>query len=60
MMHKYIAFFGASGESPECYSDIRRTKALNENFVILMNPLNATKFPWRYPYGSDDTTIILM
>lgn len=56
MIQKYIAFFGASGESTECYSDIRRMKALNENFVELKNPLNATQFPLRCPYGSDDTT----
>jgi len=56
MVQKYIAFFGASGEAPECYSDIRRMKALNENFVELKNPLNSSKFPFRCPYGSDDTT----
>jgi hypothetical protein len=53
MIQKYIAFFGASGESTECYNDIRRMKALNENFVELKNP---GKFPLRAPYGSDDTT----
>lgn len=56
MIQKYIAFFGASGESTECYSDIRRMKALHENFVELKNPENADKFPLRAPYGSDDTT----
>jgi len=56
MNQKYLAFFGASGESTECFSDIRRMKAMNENFVTLKNPLNATKFPLRCPYGSDDTT----
>lgn len=56
MNQKYLAFFGASGESTECFNDIRRMKALNENFVTLTNPLNATKFPLRCPYGSDDTT----
>lgn len=56
MLQKYIAFFGASGESVECYNDIRRMKALNENFVELKNPANASKFPLRCPYGSDDTT----
>jgi len=56
MNQKYLAFFGASGESTECFSDIRRMKALNENLVTLKNPLNATKFPLRCPYGSDDTT----
>ncbi len=56
MNQKYLAFFGASGESTECFSDIRRMKALNENLVTLNNPLNTTKFPLRCPYGSDDTT----
>lgn len=56
MNQKYLAFFGASGESTECFNDIRRMKALNENLVTLKNPLNATKFPLRCPYGSDDTT----
>lgn len=56
MIQKYIAFFGASGESTECYSDLRRLKGLNENFVELKNPANVTKFPLRFPYGSDDTT----
>jgi mannose/fructose-specific phosphotransferase system component IIA len=57
MIQKYIAFFGASGESTECYSDIRRMKALGENFVELKNPANNEgKFPLRAPYGSDDTT----
>lgn len=56
MVQKYLAFFGASGESTECFSDIRRMKALGENFVELKNPANATgKFPLRCPYGSDDT-----
>jgi hypothetical protein len=56
MIQKYIGFFGASGEAPECYNDIRRMKALGENFVVLNNPNNATKFPLRLPYGNDDTT----
>jgi len=56
MIQKYISFFGASGESTECYSDLRRLKGLNENFIELKNPVNTTKFPLRFPYGSDDTT----
>ncbi len=55
MIQKYIAFFGASGESVEAYNDFRRMKALNENFIVLKNALNATKFPLRCPYGNDDT-----
>jgi hypothetical protein len=53
MNQKYIAFFGASGESTECYNDIRRMKALGENFITLENP---NPFPLRCPYGTDDTT----
>lgn len=56
MVQKYIAFFGASGESTEAYNDIRRLRALNQNFVELKNPLNANQFPQRLPYGSSDTT----
>lgn len=56
MIQKYISFFGASGESTECYSDLRRLKGLNENFIELKNPANTTKFPLRFAYGSDDTT----
>ncbi len=52
MIQKYLAFFGASGESTECYNDIRRMKALGENFVELKNP---NKFPLRLPYGGSDT-----
>ncbi len=53
MNQKYLAFFGASGEATECYSDIRRLKALGENLITLKNP---GKFPLRCPYGNDDTT----
>jgi len=56
MIQKYIAFWGASGESTETYNDIRRMKALGENFVTLANPLNTTKFPLRLPYGTSDVT----
>ena len=51
MIQKYLAFWGASGESTETYNDIRRMKALGENFITLANP---NKFPLRCPYGSDD------
>jgi hypothetical protein len=53
MNQKYIAFFGASGESTECYNDIRRLKGLGENLITLQNP---NEFPLRCPYGNDDTT----
>ena len=51
MIQKYLAFWGASGESTETYNDIRRMKALGENFIQLAN---TKKFPLRCPYGSDD------
>lgn len=58
MVQKYLAFFGASGESPEAYNDIRRLRALGEGeYITLANPHNAaTKFPLRCGYGNDDTT----
>lgn len=57
MNQKYIAFFGASGESPEAYNDIRRLMALGEeDFITLKNPNNDSRFPLRCPYGNDDTT----
>lgn len=56
MVQKYIAFYGANGESTEAYNDIRRLKALGEDFIVLENPKNATRFPLRYGYGNSDTT----
>ncbi len=53
MNQKYLAFFGASGESTETYNDIRRLKGLGENLITLKNP---NDFPLRLPYGNDDTT----
>ncbi|MEG1616736.1 MAG: SusD/RagB family nutrient-binding outer membrane lipoprotein [Bacteroidales bacterium] len=53
MIQKYLAFFGASGESTECYNDVRRLKALGEDFILLDNP---KPFPLRCPYGNADTT----
>lgn len=56
MVQKYLAMYGANGESLETYNDIRRMMALGENFVKLENAKNNSKFPLRYSYGSDDTT----
>ncbi|MDR0386377.1 MAG: SusD/RagB family nutrient-binding outer membrane lipoprotein [Prevotellaceae bacterium] len=58
MVQKYLAFFGASGESPEAYNDIRRLRALDEgDFITLANPNNAEgKFPLRCGYGTSDVT----
>jgi len=53
MIQKYLAFFGASGESTEAYNDVRRLKALGENFIGLAN---TRKFPLRCGYGNSDTT----
>jgi hypothetical protein len=53
MVQKYLAFFGASGESTEAYNDVRRLKALNEDFITLKN---TNKFPHRLGYGNSDTT----
>jgi len=54
MIQKYIAFF--EEESIEAYNDYRRLKAMGNNFIVLKNPLNASKFPLRYTYGSADVT----
>jgi hypothetical protein len=58
MVQKYLAFYGASGESPEAYNDIRRLRALGEeDFITLANPQNtAGKFPLRCGYGTSDVT----
>ena len=53
MNQKYLAFFGASGESTEAYNDVRRLKALNEDFITLEND---RPFPLRCGYGNSDTT----
>ena len=53
MIQKYIALWGASGESTETYNDVRRLKAENKDYYSLENP---KKFPLRCPYGADDTT----
>lgn len=51
MIQKYLAFF--EEESVEAYNDIRRMKAMGENFIQLDNSL---KYPLRFTYGSDDVT----
>ena len=53
MIQKYLAMLGAFGESTECYNDIRRMKALKEDFVKLDNP---KPFPLRAPYGDSDVS----
>lgn len=57
MVQKYLAFWGASGESLEAYNDYRRLDALGEHPIKLANPLNASgKFPLRYVYGNSDVS----
>ncbi|WP_455632909.1 SusD/RagB family nutrient-binding outer membrane lipoprotein [Parabacteroides sp.] len=51
MIQKYLALWGASGEATETFNDLRRMKALGENFVTLAN---TKKFPLRLPYGNSD------
>lgn len=53
MVQKYIAFLGAFGETTECYNDVRRLKAMGEDYIKLDNP---NKFPLRAPYGADDVS----
>ena len=57
IVQKYLAFFGASGESVEAYNDYRRLKAEGNGYeVTLENPKNDTQFPQRFGYGGSDVT----
>lgn len=57
MVQKYLATFGASGESPIAYNDYRRLSALGEgNFITLENSRGSAFFPQRSVYGGSDTT----
>ena len=51
MTQKYIAFWGANGESVETYNDVRRLKAENKDIYEFAN---TGKFPLRAAYGNDD------
>lgn len=51
MTQKYIALWGANGESVETYNDIRRLKAEGKD---IYNLANTGKFPLRAAYGNDD------
>ena len=55
-VQKYLALFGPNGEALEEYADIRRHKALGEDYFSLVNPLNAKEYPWSLPYGSSGVT----
>ena len=54
MNQKYIAFY--EEEAVEVYNDYRRLKAMGNNVINLNNPMNATRFPLRFTYGSEDVT----
>lgn len=51
MIQKYLGLWGASGEATETFNDIRRMKAMGEDFVTLKN---TRSFPLRLPYGNSD------
>lgn len=51
MTQKYIAFWGANGESVETYNDVRRLKAEGKDIYEFSN---TGKFPLRAAYGNDD------
>lgn len=53
MVQKYLAFWGSNGESTETYNDVRRMKAMGNDFYEFQNQ---NPFPLRTPYGNDDTT----
>lgn len=53
MLQKYFAFWGANGESTECYNDVRRLRSEGNDFYSFNN---IGKFPLRCPYGNDDVT----
>lgn len=54
MVQKYLGFF--ESEAVEAYNDIRRLRAMGDDFIELENPNNSTKFPERFTYGADDVT----
>jgi hypothetical protein len=54
MIQKYIASY--EEEAVEAYNDMRRLKAMGDNFISLSNPLNDDQFPLRFVYGASDVT----
>lgn len=58
MMQKYIAF--TRDENVETYNDLRRCKAMGEEFVKMTNPNNtqdgSNYLPVRLPYGNSDVS----
>ena len=57
-VQKYLAFY--ENESAEAYNDYRRLLAMYGSAaahpIQLANPLNATQFPLRLPYGDSDVS----
>lgn len=57
MVQKYLGLLNAGGESLIAYNDLRRLKALGENYITLDNAHNASgKFPLRAGYGEGDVS----
>jgi hypothetical protein len=55
VIQKYLSFY--EQEAIEAYNDIRRLKAMNDDYIALENPANSRNlFPLRYSYGSSDVT----
>jgi hypothetical protein len=56
MVQKYLS--QVRDEQIEAYNDIRRCKALGEEFITLTNPSNTSSignvWPLRLPYGESD------
>lgn len=56
MVQKYLA--QARDEQIQAYNDIRRCKALGEEYIVLHNPNNTSggqnQWPLRLPYGNSD------
>ena len=46
--------FGKESYSTLIQNDYRRLKGAGENFIVLKNPQNSSKFPLRFGYGADD------
>ena len=56
-VQRYLAMFGANGESTEEYATIRRYMGNEEDYIELDNPYNSkNEYPWCLPYGSSDVT----
>ena len=54
MVQKYLAFFGASGESLGSLQRLPPYERCERKLSGTENPLNSNKFPLRFGYGADD------